>query len=188
MAAFQAAYGHATFPSKDWDDLAWRHFVRWRIESITGFVEDVFAAAGVVDPDLVFFTENWGMDSNSVTQYAQDPPEFIANPDVPTARGVEPVDQEGSGMGNATMKQWRDYALMVKFGVAANKGKPAWILTCAGAIDDSLREAGVHLAEGANFHEAKGPEMLDDSTGSRPIAFPLVGGERGFGLSPHLDG
>jgi len=159
QAAFQAAYGHATIPSKDWDDLAWRHFVRWRIESISGFVVDVFAAARAVSPDSVFFTENWGMDSNFVTQYAQDPLEFVANPHIATAHELELVDQEGPGMGDATLKQWRGYALMVKFGVAANKGKPAWILTYAGAIDDSLREAGVHLAEGANFYEAKGPEM-----------------------------
>ncbi|MFQ5595277.1 MAG: hypothetical protein ACE5HA_14115, partial [Anaerolineae bacterium] len=174
QATFQAAYGHASIPAKNWNDLAWRQFVRWRIESITGFTDDVFAAARAVDPDMVFFTENWGMDSNFVTQYAQDPLEFIANPHVATAHELEPVDQDNAGMANATYKQWRDYALMVKFGVASNKGKPGWILTYAGAVDDSLREAGVHLAEGANFYEARGPEMLDDSTGSRPVVFPWL--------------
>ncbi len=173
-AAFQAAYGHSAIPAKNWSDLAWRHFVRWRIESITRFVEDVAAAARAVNPNLLFFTENWGMDSNYVTQYAQDPLEFLANPYVATAHELEPVDQDDTGMANATLKQWRDYALMVKFAVAANKGKPGWVLTYAGGIDDSLREAGVHLAEGANFYEAKGPEMVDDSTGSRPIVFPWL--------------
>ncbi|MFQ5856737.1 MAG: cellulase family glycosylhydrolase [Anaerolineae bacterium] len=174
QAAFQAAYGHTSLPASNWNNLAWRQFVRWRIESITDFTDDVFAAARAVDPDLVFFTENWGMDSNFVTQYAQDPLGFISNPDVATAHELEPVDQDNAGMANATFQQWRDYALMVKFGAASNKGKPAWILTYAGAVDDSLREAGVHLAEGANFYEAKGPEMVDDSTGSRPIVFPWL--------------
>jgi len=173
-AAFQAAYGHAAIPTKNWNDLAWRHFVRWRIESVTRFVEDVAAAAHAVNPRLLFFTENWGIDSNFVTQYAQDPLEFIPNPYVATAHELEPVDQESTGMANATLKQWRDYALMVKFAVAANKDKPGWVLTYAGGIDDSLREAGVHLAEGANFYEAKGPEMVDVSTGSRPIVFPWL--------------
>ena len=180
QAAFQAVYGHASIPEKDWDDLTWRQFVRWRIESITCFVEDVAAAARAVNPDLVFFTENWGMDSNFITQYAQDPLEFIGDPHVATAHELEPVDQDDTGMANATLKQWRDYALMVKSGVAANKGKPGWILTYAGAVDDSLREAGVHVAEGANFYEAKGPEMLDDSTGSRPIVFPWLAANAGL--------
>ena len=174
QAAFQTAYGHASLPTKDWDDLTWRQFVRWRITSITNFTNDVFAAARAVDPDLVCFTENWSIDSNYVTQNSQDPLEFIGNPYVATAHELEPVDQDNTGMANASFKEWRDYALMVKFGVAANKGKPGWILTYAGAVDDSLREAGVHLAEGANFYEAKGPEMLDDSTGSRPIVFPWL--------------
>jgi hypothetical protein len=174
QAAFQAAYGHSALPTKNWNDLTWRQFVRWRITSVTRFVEDVAAVAKSVDPELVFFTENWGMDSNFVTQYAQDPLEFIGNPGVATAHELEPVDQDNAGMANATFKQWRDYALMVKFAVAANKGKPAWILTYAGGVDDSLREAGVHLAEGANFYEAKGPEMVDDSTGSRPTVFPWL--------------
>jgi len=173
-AAFQAAYGHATIPAKDWDDLAWRQFVRWRMTSIARFVEDMCAAARAVDPDLVCFTENWGMDSNFVTQYAQDPLEFIGNPHVATAHELEPVDQDSSGMKWATLKQWRDYALMVKFATAANKGKPGWILTYAGGVDDSLREAGIHLAEGANFYEAKGPEMVDETTGSRPLVFPWL--------------
>jgi len=174
QAAFQAAYGHSALPAKNWDDLAWRQFIRWRITSITRFTEEVFAAARAVDPHMVFFTENWGIDSNFVTQYAQDPLEFIGNPHVATAHELEPVDQDNTGMANATLKQWRDYALMVKFGVASNKGKPGWILTYAGAVDDSLREAGVHLAEGANFYEAKGPEMLDDSTSSRLMVFPWL--------------
>ncbi len=167
-------------PAKDWDDLAWRQFVRWRITSITRFVEDVFGAAREVDPDLVLFTENWGMDSNFVTPYAQDPLELVDNPYVATAHELEPVDQDEAGMANATLKQWRDYALMVKFGVAANKGKPGWILTYAGSVDDSLREAGVHLAEGANFYEAKGPEMVDDSTGSRQIVFSWLASNTGM--------
>nr|HID13007.1 hypothetical protein [Anaerolineae bacterium] len=170
----QAAYGHASIPAKNWNDLAWRQFVRWRITSIARFVEDVCATARMAEPDLVCFTENWGMDSNFVTQYAQDPLDFIGNPHVATAHELEPVDQEVHGMKYATLKQWRDYALMVKFAAAANKGKPGWVLTYAGGVDDSLREAGVHLAEGANFYEAKGPEMVDDSTGSRPIAFPWL--------------
>lgn len=174
QAAFQTAYGHNTIPTKNWNDLAWRHFVRWRIESIARFVEDVAAAAQAVNPNLLFFTENWNMDSNFVTQYAQDPLVFIGEPGVATAHELEPVDQDNTGMRWATLKQWRDYALMVKFAGTANKGKPAWILTYAGGIDDSLREAGVHLAEGANFYEAKGPEMVDDTTGSRPIIFPWL--------------
>ncbi|MFQ5596193.1 MAG: hypothetical protein ACE5HA_18785, partial [Anaerolineae bacterium] len=118
QAAFQVAYGHSTLPAKDWNGLTWRQFVRWRITSITHFVADVAAAARSVDPDLVFFTENWGMDSNFVTQYAQDPLEFVGNPGVATAHELEPVDQDNAGMANATYKQWRDYALMVKFAVA----------------------------------------------------------------------
>ena len=174
QAAFQAAYGHASIPNKNWNDLAWRHFVRWRMESIARFVEDVAAAAKAVNPGLVFFTENWCMDSNFVTQDGQDPLDFLDNPHVATAHELEPVDQELYGMKYAWLKHWYDYTLMVKFAVAANKGKPGWILTYAGAVDDSLREAGVHLAEGANFYEAKGPEMVDDSTGSRPLVFPWL--------------
>jgi len=174
QAAFQTAYGHASLPTKNWNDLTWREFIRWRIMSITDFVEDVAAAAQTVDPNLVFFTENWCMDSNYVTQYSQDPLDFVGNPYVATAHELEPVDQDNAGMANATYKQWRDYALMTKFAAASNKGKPGWILTYAGAVDDSLREAGVHLAEAANFYEAKGPEMVDDSTGSRPTVFPWL--------------
>jgi len=173
-AAFQAATGHPEIPSKNWDDLVWRHWVRWRMESIAGFVEAVADAAHAVDPDLLFFTENWCMDSNFVTQYAQDPLDFLDSPSVATAHELEPIDQDDRGMLDATLEDWQDYALLVKFATASNAGRPAWILTYAGGINDSLREAAVHLTEGACFYEAKGPEMLDDSTGSRTIVFPWI--------------
>ncbi len=174
QAAFRAAYGYADIPAKDWGDPTWRRFVRWRQISIARFIRDVAAAAQRRVPGLLFFTENWGIDSNFVTQYAQDSLDFITTPFVATAHELEPVDQGDAGMANATLKQWRDYVLMVKFAAAVNKGRPAWVLTYAGGVDDSLREGGVHLAEGANFYEAKGPEMMDDSTGSRPVLFPWL--------------
>ena len=57
------------------------------------------------------------------------------------------------------------------------------MLSYAGAVSDSLREAAVHMAEGANFYEARGPEMLDDSTGSRPQVFAWIAGNAGAAYS-----
>jgi len=173
-AAFTAATGRPGVPAKDWSDPGWREWVRWRERSMAGFVREVAAAAHAVDPGVLVFTENWGADSNFVTQYAQDPLDFLADPGVATAHELEPVDQDNRGMLDATLEQWRSYVLMVRFAVASDPGRPAWVLTYASAVDDSLREAAVHLAEGACFYEAKGPEMLDDTTGSRPLVFPWL--------------
>lgn len=173
-AAFKAATGHESVPDKNWENLAWRRWIRWRMDSIAGFVRAVAAAAQQVDPGILFFTENWCMDSNFVTQYAQDPLDFLSSPEIATAHELEPVDQDNRGMQDATLEDWQDYALMVKFAVASNRDRPAWVLTYAGSVDDSLREAAVHLAEGACFYEAKGPEMVDDTTGSRQTVFPWI--------------
>jgi len=171
--AFERTYGES-IPEKNWESLQWRHWIRWREESIAQFVRSVAGAAHSVDPGMLFFTENWCMDSNFVAQYAQDPLDFSADSGVATAHELEPVDQDDRGMQDAGLEDWQDYALLVRFAVASNGGRPAWVLSYAGAVSDSLREAAVHLAEGANFYEARGPEMLDDSTGSRPIVFPWL--------------
>ncbi|RLE36167.1 MAG: hypothetical protein DRJ61_01420 [Acidobacteria bacterium] len=172
--AFETATGHSEIPVKNWENLGWRHWVRWRMKSIADFVRAVADAAHGVDSDLLFFTENWCMDSNFVTQYAQDPLDFLPGGGVATAHELEPLDQDNRGMLDASLEDWQDYALLVKFGIASNRDRPAWILTYASAVDDSLREAAVHLAEGACFYEAKGPEMLDDTTGSRLQAFSWI--------------
>jgi len=179
-AAFTAETGQPSIPDKDWSDAAWREWVRWRERSMAGFVRRVAAAAHAVDPGLLFFTENWGMDSNFVTQYAQDPLDLLADPGVATAHELEPVDQDDRGMLDATAAQWRSYVLMVRFAAASDRGRPPWVLSYASAVDDSLREAAVHLAEGACFYEAKGPEMLDDTTGSRPLVFPWLARHMGL--------
>ncbi|HHQ48224.1 MAG TPA: hypothetical protein ENK19_04990, partial [Acidobacteria bacterium] len=179
-AAFAADTGHATVPAKNWQDPAWRQWIRWRERSIANFVRRVAAVAHAIDPDLAVFTENWGMDSNFVTQYAQDPLDFLADPGVATAHELEPVDQDDRGMLDATLDQWRSYALMVRFAAASDRGRPPWVLTYAGGVDDSLREAALHLAEGACFYEARGPEMLDDTTGSRPLVFPWLAANIGL--------
>ncbi|NOZ93721.1 MAG: hypothetical protein GXP47_03135 [Acidobacteria bacterium] len=173
-SAFTTQTGHPAVPAKRWADPVWREWIRWRERSIAGFVRHVAAAAHAVAPGLLVFTENWGIDSNFVTQYAQDPLDFLADPGVATAHELEPVDQDNRGMLDATLEQWRSYALMVRFAAASDSGRPAWILSYAGGVDDSLREAAVHLAEGACFYEARGPEMLDDTTGSRPLVFPWL--------------
>jgi len=180
--AFERAYGES-IPEKNWESLPWRHWIRWREESIAAFVRSVAEAAHSVDPDLLFFTENWCMDSNFVAQYAQDPLDFSAASGVATAHELEPVDQDDRGMQDAGLEDWQDYALLVRFAVVSNGGRPAWVLSYAGAVSDSLREAAVHMAEGANFYEARGPEMLDDSTGSRPQVFAWIAGNAGAAYS-----
>jgi len=174
VAAFAAQTGHKAVPEKGWSDPVWRQWIRWRERSIAAFIREVAAAAHAADPGLLVFTENWGMDSNFVTQYAQDPLDLLDDRGVATAHELEPVDQDDRGMLDATLEQWRSYVLMVRFAVASNRKRPAWVLSYASAVDDSLREAAVHLAEGACFYEAKGPEMLDDTTGSRPLVFPWL--------------
>jgi len=173
-AAFQSAWGQTTIPAKNWADPAWRRFVRWRIDSVTRFLREISATALAVDANLVLFAENWACDTYAATQNAQDALEISSIPQMTTVHEIGPVDQSGSGMGGASAQQWRDYALMVKFAGASNQARPAWVLTYAGAVDDSVREAGVHLGEAANFYEAKGPRMLDDSTGSRPTVLPWI--------------
>lgn len=174
QAAFEAASGETGIPAKNWEDLSWRHWIRWRMQSIANFVDSVAEAAHSVDPEILFFTENWCMDSNFVTQYSQDPLDFSASSGVATAHELEPIDQDDRGMQDASLEDWQDYALLVRFAVASNSGRPGWVLTYAGAVADSLREAAVHLSEGANYYEARGPEMLDDSTGSRPTVFAWI--------------
>ncbi|MBI4878068.1 MAG: beta-galactosidase trimerization domain-containing protein [Planctomycetes bacterium] len=173
-AAFLAAYGVAPIPQRDFDDPDWRRFVRFRQQSIASFASAVAAAAHAVDADVAVFFENWSIDWVGATTYAQDALDLAQDPDLATAHELCPLAQGGAGMGKANLKNWLDYAAMVKFCVESNQGRPAWILSYAGSVSDSLRQAGVHVALGANFYEARGPEMVDHTTGSRPELFPWI--------------
>lgn len=173
-AAFFAACGVAPIPSRDFDDSDWRRFVRFRQESIASFASAVSAAAHAVDADVAVFFENWCIDWVGATTYAQDALDLAQDPALATAHELSPLAQGGAGMGQARLKHWRDYAAMVKFCVESNQGRPAWILSYAGSVGDSLRQAGVHAAHGANFYEARGPEMVDHTTGSRPELFSWI--------------
>ena len=172
--AFQAASSASPIPAKDFDDPAFRRFVRFRQESIASFARDTAAAARQIDPEMTVFFENWCLDGVGATTYGQDALDLLADPTLATAHELSPVDQDRTGMQQASLSNWRDYVGMVKFSVESNPDRPAWILSYAGSRSDSYRQAGVHVAQGANFYEARGPEMVDDSTGSRPRVFSWI--------------
>jgi len=179
-AAFQSAYGIAPIPGRDFDDPAFRRFVRFRQQSILSLARDTSAAARAIDPNLAIFFENWCLDGAGATTYGQDALDLLSDPTLATAHELTPIDQDRTGMRRASLDNWRDYVSMVKFSVESNPNRPAWILSYAGSKSDSYRQAGVHVAEGANFYEAKGPEMVDDSTGSRPAVFSWIAANEEF--------
>ena len=179
-AAFQTAYGISPIPARDFEDPAFRRFVRFRQESIAAFARETSAAARQVDPLITIFFENWSLDWLGATTYGQDALDLLADPTLATAHELSPVDQDRTGMRRASLNNWRDYVGMVKFSVESNPNRPGWILSYAGSKSDSLRQAGVQVAEGANFYEAQGPEMVDDSTGSRKAVFAWIEGNQEF--------
>ena len=163
VAAFRAATGLDVPTAEDWDNPAWRRWVVWRHGQMADYLLALKEAARQVNPDLVFFEENWAADTSGATCYANDPAEYLAYPDLSTGHEVstigDRVDKGETGMEEATLDQWLAFRTMIAFARAADRGKPTWILTYGHRPRDSAQLAGMVLAEGGNFYETQGPEM-----------------------------
>ena len=163
ISAFEAATGMKVPNVEDWDDLAWRRWVVWRHEQMVDFLLALKEAGREVNPDLVFFEENWNADSSGATEYANDPAAYLHYPDMSTGHEVgtigDRVDIGQTGMRDATLDQWLSYRTMIAFARAADRGKPSWFLTYGNQPRDSAQLAGIILAEGGNFYETRGPVM-----------------------------
>jgi len=153
-------------PTKeDWDSDVWKKWIVWRHEDLKDFLVAVKDAAKSVNPNVVFFKENWSVDTGGATQYANDPISYFAIPDISTGHEVstigDRVDLGETGMGDATLQEWLDFVTMIKFGRGADNDKPSWILTYGYEPDDAEKLAGVIVANKANYYETRGPSMLD---------------------------
>jgi hypothetical protein len=168
-AAFQSATGLNVPTEEDWDNPTWRHWVIWRHEQMADYLLAVKQVAREVNPDLVFFEENWNVDGGGSTQYANDPAAYLGYTDMSTGHEVstigDRVDEGETGMRDATVEQWLAFVTMIKWTRGADTGKPSWVLTYGYQATDAERLAGVILAEGANYYETRGPSM-DDSVGA----------------------
>ncbi|MFQ6013932.1 MAG: hypothetical protein ACE5NP_00635 [Anaerolineae bacterium] len=164
-AAFREATGFDLPIREDWEDPTWRRWVVWRHQDILNFLVAVKEAAQAVNPDILFFEENWNVDSSGATHYANDPTLYAALPDLATGHEVSTIgdrtDLGETGMQEATLDQWLDFVTMIKFARGADRGKPSWILTYGYRPEDAERLAGVILANGANYYETRGPGMAD---------------------------
>jgi hypothetical protein len=167
--AFQTATGLSVPTEEDWNDPAWRRWVVWRHDQMTDYLLAVKQAAREVNPNLVFFEENWSTDGSGATQYANDPAAYLGYADMSTGHEAgtigDRVDEGETGMQDATLDQWLAFVTMIKWARGADDGKPSWVLTYGYQPSDAERLAGVILAEGANYYETRGPSM-DDSVGA----------------------
>ncbi len=148
---------------EDWDDPNWRIWIIWRHKQIGDFLISVKEAAKQVDPDIVFFGENWNIDHNGSTRYANDPTYYTTIPDISTGHEIctiaDRVDLGEKGMSEASLEEWLAFATMIKYARATDRGKPSWILTYGYKPPDAERLAGIILANGANYYETQGPIM-----------------------------
>lgn len=164
-AAFQREFGRFSPANFSWESREWKEWVAWRKRSVERFLAYAQTAAKSANPDVLVFAENWNVDAPLATGYAQDP--VGVGRFMPTAPEISTVadrsDLGEDAMGKATLEQWQAFAAMVRFSVSANRGAPTWVLTYGARNDDAVRTAGVVLALGGQFYEAKGPSMLDDS-------------------------
>jgi hypothetical protein len=164
-AAFQSATGLSVPAEEDWDGPGWRRWIVWRHDQMTDYLLAVKQAAREVNPDLVFFEENWNVDGTGATQYANDPTAYLGYLDMSTGHEVgtigDRVDEGQTGMQDATLDQWLAFVTMIKWARGADAGKPSWVLTYGYQAADAERLAGVILAEGANYYETRGPSMAD---------------------------
>jgi hypothetical protein len=165
---FRAAHGLELPGEANWEDETWRRWIVWRHEDIRDFMVAAREAAVAVNPDAVFFNENWSADGAGAVIYANDPTIYAALPDISTGHEVGTLgiraDLGETGMQDATLDQWLSFATMIKFTRAADRGKPSWILTYGYQPGDAERLAGVIAAHGANYYETRGPS-LDGTVG-----------------------
>ncbi len=165
VAAFKADRGVEPPRRPDWGNSTWNAWILWRQKSVSRFLADIQTAARQANPDVLVFAENWNVDSPLSTGYAQDPSKVgLFLPTAPEISTVaDRVDLGERAMGSANLDQWRAFAAMVAYSVSANRGAPTWTLTYGATANDALKMAGVVLAFGGQFYEARGPSMLDDS-------------------------
>jgi len=164
-AAFQAAAGLTMPAAENWDDPTWRRWIVWRHAQMVDYLLALKQAAREINPSLVCFEENWNCDTAGATYYANDPADYVAQPDMSTGHEIatigDRVDLGAHGMQDATLDQWLAFRTMVAFARGADRDKPSWVLTYGYQPRDSAQLAGLVLAEGASFYETRGPGMAD---------------------------
>ncbi|MDE3088845.1 MAG: hypothetical protein KGJ80_05630 [Chloroflexota bacterium] len=163
VAAFKSATGLDVPNVEDWNDPTWRRWMVWRHGQTMDYLQALKQSARQVNPNLVFFEENWNADTSAATLYANDPADIFTLADMSTGHEIstiaDRVDLGQTGMSSATLDQWLSFRTMIAFARAADRNKPSWILTYGYQPRDSAQLAGITFAEAADFYETQGPGM-----------------------------
>lgn len=171
-AAFQAEGGTLPVDIENFDDANFRHWIRFRHETINRFLAEVRDTLNANNPNILLINENYpGGMPDAVTQ-AGCPYYLISDCDL--------ITHEWEPMGLDAMQR-NEYEWLLFFAglilfKAIDNGAPVWMLAYtdmeheADSLGDNTRDAALaNLANavifgGCNFWEAGGLDMCNTST------------------------
>ncbi len=163
----------------DWDDPAWRAFVRWRYSLISGFLADYRDALKSANPEIAFIVETSVGPDVSSTQRGSSPLDLLEVCDV-TAHELGGPRRSG----DAHYYMWLRFLAELLFWRHTDGNRPSWLLSYVYAGEpDTLDVARLHaagvLTAGMNYYTSGNETMsgMPDPTFRRQLFRWLEGVE-----------
>ncbi len=153
--------GGYTIPTVvDFNDPAFRAWVKWRHVNLANFIEDVRIAALEVDPEFTIIIENFPMDYMDATKAGLDATALKMSDKVVQVLETDSVSNE-TAMAWATTEDFESKITMLKWGKAINYGNASLSFSYgSGILDAGLTLASV-IGTGTAPFESKTPDMLN---------------------------
>ncbi len=149
-----------TMPTEvDFNDPAFRAWVKWRHVNLANFIEDVRVAAHEIDPEFTVIIENFPMDYMDATKAGLDATALKMSDKVVQVLETDSVSNE-TAMAWATTEDFESKITMLKWGKAINYGNASLSFSYGNDILDAGLTLASVIGTGTAPFESKTPEML----------------------------
>jgi len=183
LAKFKAETGFDAPHKVNWEDPAWRVWVRWRQDTMAEFVSALREAAQSVSPKLRFGVEHYGgfdwqgpAEAWAATRL-QGVTDYLAHEYGSAARSP----------GRARYYDWLYDNAVYAFYRGVDRDHPTWILSYGDSGDAQRLNAATQISHGCCFYENKPPGMSGSADyGARREIFSYIRSRQDFYYDPAL--
>jgi hypothetical protein len=171
LEKFKAETGFEAPRKVNWEDAAWRAWVRWRQDTMAEFVSTLREAAQSVSPKLRFGVEHYGgfdwqgpAEAKAATKL-QRVTDYLAHEYGSAARSS----------GRARYYNWLYDNAVYAFYRGVDRDHPTWILSYGDSGDAQRLNAATQISHGCCFYENKPPGMSGSADyGARREIFAYI--------------
>ena len=180
---FKADTGFEAPREVNWEDPAWRAWVRWRQDTMAEFISALRQAAQSVSPELKFGVEHYGgfdwqgpAETRAATR-VQKVTDYLAHEYGSAARSTSRTRYYNWLYDNAVYAFYR----------GVDRDHPTWILSYGDSGDAQRLNAATQISHGCCFYENEPPGMSGSADyGARRQIFSYIRSHEGLYYHPAL--